>query len=119
MLPVELALIDLPEFGVPTVEPTVSGATYANRIAMARERAAAANLDALVIYGDKEQFANLTYLTGYDPRFDGGAPVGGDAHADRGFQRGSSADITRRLVTVSQGPILEDSVLRILCCWAL
>jgi hypothetical protein len=70
MSPVELAVIDLPEFGVPTVEPTVSGDTYANRIAKARERAAAANLDALVVYGDREHFANLAYLTGYDPRFE-------------------------------------------------
>ena len=70
MLPVELSLIELPEFGVPTVEPTISGATYATRIEQARQRAASANLDALVIYGDKEHFANLTYLTGYDPRFE-------------------------------------------------
>ena len=70
MLPVELAVIDLPEFGVPTVEPTISAANYANRIDQARQRAATAGLDALVIYGDKEHFANLTYLTGYDPRFE-------------------------------------------------
>lgn len=67
---VELAAIDLPEFGVPTVQPTVPGDTYANRIAMARDRAGAADLDALVVYGDREHFANLTYLTGYDPRFE-------------------------------------------------
>lgn len=70
MLPVELTTIDLPTFGVPTVEPTVPGVIYADRIARARERAATANLDALVIYGDKEHFANLAYLTGYDPRFE-------------------------------------------------
>ena len=29
-----------------------------------------ANLDALVIYGDREHFANLAWLTGYDPRFE-------------------------------------------------
>jgi Xaa-Pro aminopeptidase len=67
---VELAVMDLPEFGLPTVQPTVTGDTYANRLAMARERAAEANLDALVVYGDREHFANLSYLTGYDPRFE-------------------------------------------------
>ncbi|MBI5668382.1 MAG: aminopeptidase P family N-terminal domain-containing protein [Chloroflexi bacterium] len=67
---VELTPIDLPEFGLPTVQPTVSGDIYANRIATARERAAAVNLDALVVYGDREHFANLAYLTGYDPRFE-------------------------------------------------
>lgn len=70
MSPVELAAIELPEFGIPTVQPMVTGDTYAARIALARERAAAANLDALVVYGDREHFANLTYLTGYDPRFE-------------------------------------------------
>src|SRR5687768_13070834 len=70
MSSVELSLIDLPQFGLPTVEPTLSGDVYASRIAIARERAAAANLDALVVYGDREHFANLTYLSGYDPRFE-------------------------------------------------
>jgi hypothetical protein len=70
MSSVELAVVDLPDFGTPTVQPTVSADIYAKRIAAARERAAAANLDALVIYGDREHFANLTYLTGYDPRFE-------------------------------------------------
>ena len=67
---VELAVIELPEFGVPTVQPTVTGDTYATRIKMVRERAEAANLDVLVVYGDREHFANLAYLTGYDPRFE-------------------------------------------------
>jgi hypothetical protein len=70
MSSVELSLIDLPQFGLPTVEPTLSGDVYANRIATAQERAEAANLDALVVYGDREHFANLTYLSGYDPRFE-------------------------------------------------
>ncbi len=67
---VELAVIDLPEFGVPTVEPAVSPDTYAKRIATARDRAASAQLDVLVVYGDREHFANLAYLTAYDPRFE-------------------------------------------------
>lgn len=70
MSSVELAVINLPEFGVPTVQPTVSAETYVGRIAAARERAAAANLDALIVYGDREHFANLAYLTAYDPRFE-------------------------------------------------
>ena len=67
---VELAVIDLPEFGLPTVQPTISGELYASRIAQAQQRAAAAELDALVVYGDREHFANLAYLSGYDPRFE-------------------------------------------------
>ncbi len=67
---VQLAKLSLPEFGLPTVEPSIPTATYESRIAQARARAADSELDALLVYGDREHFANLTYLTGYDPRFE-------------------------------------------------
>lgn len=65
-------LIDavLPEFGEPTVQPTVPPATYRARMREALKRAAAAGLDGLVVYGDREHAANVSYLTGYDPRFE-------------------------------------------------
>lgn len=67
---VELAELTLPDFGTPVDEPVIAPATYAARIAAARERAAAAGFDVLLVYGDREHFANLAYLTGYDPRFE-------------------------------------------------
>ncbi|MGH9174565.1 MAG: aminopeptidase P family N-terminal domain-containing protein, partial [Vicinamibacterales bacterium] len=67
---VELAEVTLPEFGLPEVEPEIPAAMYETRIERARERAAEAGYDALVVYGDREHFANLAYLTGYDPRFE-------------------------------------------------
>ncbi|HUG15825.1 MAG TPA: aminopeptidase P family N-terminal domain-containing protein [Thermomicrobiales bacterium] len=67
---IELARIELPDFGLPGSEPEISAALYEQRIRRARERAAAATLDALVVYADREHFANMTYLTGYDPRFE-------------------------------------------------
>jgi hypothetical protein len=67
---VELAELALPEFGLPGVEPEISTALYEARIERARERAEQAGYDALVVYADREHFANLTYLTGYDPRFE-------------------------------------------------
>ena len=67
---VELARIDLPDFGAPAIEPAIPRATYEARIASARARAAAAGLDALIVYADREHAANLAYLTGYDPRFE-------------------------------------------------
>ena len=67
---VELAEVDLPEFGVPTVQPTIPASTYDARIATARRSATAAGHDLLIIYGDREHFANMTYLTGFDPRFE-------------------------------------------------
>lgn len=67
---VELAEIALPEFGLPTVEPEIPVATYEARIRETRERAAYSGYDALLVYGDREHFANVAYLTGYDPRFE-------------------------------------------------
>jgi len=65
-------LIDavLPEFGEPTVQPALSGAVYAARIAAALGAAAKAGHHALVVYGDREHTATMSYLTGYDPRFE-------------------------------------------------
>jgi len=34
------------------------------------ERMRAGKLDFLIVYGDREHFANLAYLTGFDPRFE-------------------------------------------------
>jgi hypothetical protein len=67
---VELAPLTLPEFGLPTVEPTIPAALYRARLRRLVERAGSAGYDALVIYGDREHFPNLAYLTGYDPRFE-------------------------------------------------
>lgn len=71
---IELATIDLPEFDLPTIEPSIPAAIYEKRI----QNAYAVNYwqfgdedsKALVIYGDREHFANITYLSGYDPRFE-------------------------------------------------
>ena len=67
---VELAELALPQFGLPTVQPTIPVETYQARIASALSKANTAGHDALIVYGDREHFANLTYLTGYDPRFE-------------------------------------------------
>src|SRR5574341_154633 len=67
---VELASISLPDFGLPQSQPEVSKNEYENRIEMARTRAGVAGLDYLLVYGDREHFANLSYLTAYDPRFE-------------------------------------------------
>lgn len=66
----ELAQIDLPEFGLPTTEPIIPSEIYRQRLARLKDRAQSAGHEIMVIYGDREHFANLTYLTGYDPRFE-------------------------------------------------
>jgi Xaa-Pro aminopeptidase len=67
---VELVSLSLPKYGLPRNQPEVSQSEYANRIELARARAGVAGLDYLLVYGDREHFANLAYLTTYDPRFE-------------------------------------------------
>jgi hypothetical protein len=66
----ELAEMKLPAFGLPSVEPQIPKEEFDARIAAARAAMKRAHLDALVVYGDREHFANLAWLTGYDPRFE-------------------------------------------------
>lgn len=66
----ELTELDLPEFGMPTTEPNLDAETYRCRLNRLAERARENSYDTFVVYGDREHFANLTYLTGYDPRFE-------------------------------------------------
>jgi Xaa-Pro aminopeptidase len=65
-----LATLDLPDFGLPTIEPTIPAEIYRDRLKQLYERAEKSGYDVLVVYADREHFANLSYLTGYDPRFE-------------------------------------------------
>jgi Xaa-Pro aminopeptidase len=67
---VELSDIGIPDFGLPSAEPSVPTETYQARLAAAAVAAAEAGLDALCVYADREHFANLSYLTRFDPRFE-------------------------------------------------
>ena len=60
----------LPEFGVPETRPELPPALYAARLARLMGRIEAAGLSALAVYGDREHFANLSWATGFDPRFE-------------------------------------------------
>ncbi len=65
-----LAPIDLPDFGMPDASPELPASLYPRRLAGMRARAAARGYDRLVVYADREHSANLSYLTGFDPRFE-------------------------------------------------
>ncbi|MGI9363808.1 MAG: M24 family metallopeptidase [Rhizobiaceae bacterium] len=65
-----LATVELPDFGVPTEEPVINPADYLNRYIALLSRVSSESLDALVIYADREHAANLSWLTGFDPRFE-------------------------------------------------
>lgn len=57
----------LPNFGVPEEMPVIPVHLYEERC---RKAYAAAKCDWLVVYADREHFANIYYLTGFDPRFE-------------------------------------------------
>ncbi len=59
--------IEVPDFGVPEERPAIPSEIYEERC---RKAYAAANCDWLIVYGDREHFANLYYLTAFDPRFE-------------------------------------------------
>ena len=62
--------ISLPDFGVPVMEPVLDKQIYLDRLARLEKRLAADQLDAVVIYGDREHVANISWASGYDPRFE-------------------------------------------------
>ncbi|HEX7474273.1 MAG TPA: M24 family metallopeptidase [Candidatus Limnocylindrales bacterium] len=70
MAKARLARIDLPDFGLPELEPELPASLYPERVARLRERAAARGYDALIVYADREHSASLSYLSGFDPRFE-------------------------------------------------
>ncbi len=65
-----LAAVDLPDFGPPGPEPLLEPSIYAARLARLRDAAAERGLDRLVVWADREHSANLSWLTGFDPRFE-------------------------------------------------
>jgi Creatinase/Prolidase N-terminal domain len=65
-----LAAITLPDFGAPTIEPALGREIYAARHKRLLKAMKKAGYDALVIYGDREHVANISWASGYDPRFE-------------------------------------------------
>ena len=65
-----LVEIELPDFGMPTAMPQLPDSVYPARLERLREKAASRGYDRLVVYADREHSANISYLTGFDPRFE-------------------------------------------------
>ncbi|HVR79208.1 MAG TPA: aminopeptidase P family N-terminal domain-containing protein [Acidimicrobiia bacterium] len=70
MVAAQLARIDLPDFGMPDEMPRLPAARYQERLERLRERGEERGYDRLIVYADREHSANLSYLTGFDPRFE-------------------------------------------------
>jgi hypothetical protein len=62
--------IGWPEFGQPAYPPQASSSEFERRLDQLRARMNERKLTHLVVFGDREHFANLAYLTGFDPRFE-------------------------------------------------
>ncbi len=102
MAKARLAQVALPDFGMPTAMPEIPVATYEARVARARQRASERHYDLLVIYADREHSANMSYLTGFDPRFEEAVlllPPQGDPHILVGnecYDMAAAAPLTMR-----------------------
>src|ERR1700688_3004910 len=66
----ELVEAAWPEFGTGERPAAASLEEFRSRIDAARLAMESRRLTHLVVYGDREHFANLAYLTGFDPRFE-------------------------------------------------
>ncbi|MCF1707630.1 aminopeptidase P family N-terminal domain-containing protein [Tabrizicola sp. J26] len=65
-----LIRIDWPDTGIPDLPPPLTLDELRRRLAAVRGAMAARGLAALAVYGDREHFANIQWLTGFDPRFE-------------------------------------------------
>jgi len=60
----------LPDFGTPDTRPEIPAAVHAARLQRFRDRLREAGIGAAVLYADREHFASMAWLTGFDPRFE-------------------------------------------------
>lgn len=59
-----------PEFGVGVYPEREDGNEYAGRVESVREAMSRSGLTHLIVFADREHFANMAWLTGFDPRFE-------------------------------------------------
>jgi hypothetical protein len=67
---VSVSQVELPDFGDEARLPIISTAGYERRLDMTIERMKEHGLQFLLVYADREHSANMSYLTGFDPRFE-------------------------------------------------
>ena len=65
-----LADVELPDFGMPAEEPLLPASIYGERLERLRARMEVRGYHQLVVWADREHSANISYLTGFDPRFE-------------------------------------------------
>ncbi len=103
--PFTLAHVPLPNFGIPDRCPELDGPIYRQRLARLRDAAVNAGFETILVYADREHFANLAYLCGVDPRFEeallvvsrSGDPVLITGPENQGYSEQSGIEIELRL----------------------
>jgi Xaa-Pro aminopeptidase len=65
-----LASLRLPDFGESAVRPELPAARYPARIEALMTRMTGRGYDRLVVFADREHSASISFLTGFDPRFE-------------------------------------------------
>jgi hypothetical protein len=65
-----VATIGVPSFGEPATRPELPAGRYPERIEALRARMAGRGYDRLVAFADREHSATISFLTGFDPRFE-------------------------------------------------
>src|SRR5215469_6704198 len=66
----QLSEIEWPEFGAAERPPAAEASELERRLATLRVRMGDEGLTHAVVYADREHFANMAYLTNFDPRFE-------------------------------------------------
>ncbi len=101
-----LARVRYPRIGRPKEpRPDLPPALFKRRLARVRAAMRRLRLDALVVYGDREHFGNIQWLTNYDPRFEEtllivlpeGTPVLFVGNEGMGYSRIARLEVERRL----------------------
>jgi len=69
---VRMKELTLPNIGVPQQQPIIPDGRYAQRLSILRAAMHAEGLNSVVIYADREHYANFKYYVGFEPRFEEG-----------------------------------------------
>jgi hypothetical protein len=64
---ISLRPLTIPNFGVPTEQPSIPAEVYEARCVEAWKRSAC---DWIAVYADREHLANIAFLSGFEPRFE-------------------------------------------------
>jgi hypothetical protein len=106
---IELTEIAVPDFGLPAIQPSVSGQEYTQRVAQVRARMVEEGLTHLIVYGDREHFVNLMYLTGFDPRFEEAMLILGQTGRPRLLVGNEGFDYAQKVVEIEHTCTLYQS----------